>query len=103
MKMIADIIEMINDELDGAEEYAEMANKLKDDDPEHAKVYYDMSLDEMAHTNNLHKIVADEIAKYRRELGDPPASMQAVYDWEHKKYIERAAEVKAMQNVYKGV
>lgn len=103
MKMIADIIEMINDELDGAEEYAEMANKLKDDHPEHAKVYYDMSLDEMTHMNNLHKMVVDEIDKYRRELGDPPASMKAVYDWEHKKYIERAAEVKAMQNVYKGV
>ena len=48
----------------------------------------------------LHTAVADIIEQYRKEKGEPPADMLAVYNYLHKKQIEQAAEVKAMQNMF---
>ena len=33
---------------------------------------------------------------YKKEKGEPPAGMQAIYDFLHKKFIEEAKEVKIM-------
>ena len=45
------------------------------------------------------KIIED----YRKTNGEPPASMQAVYDYIHEKNMESAAEVKAAQALYREV
>ena len=49
----------------------------------------------------LHGEVVKMIEQYRREHGEPPESMMAIYEWEHTKQIDNAAEVKAMQAMYK--
>ena len=41
------------------------------------------------------------IEEHRTKVGEPPASMMAVYEYIHEKNIEAAAEVKAMQALYK--
>ena len=41
------------------------------------------------------------IKKYRETKGEPPADMMAVYDYLHKKQIDKALEVKALQTMYK--
>ena len=48
----------------------------------------------------LHNQVVKIIEKYRKENGEPPASMLAVYDYLHEKFIEEAKEVKMMQQMY---
>ncbi|MBR3553258.1 MAG: hypothetical protein IKN72_07695 [Clostridia bacterium] len=48
----------------------------------------------------LHSEVVKIIEKYRREHGEPPAEMLAVYDYLHKKHIEKSTEDKTMQAMY---
>lgn len=101
MKLIKKLCEMIEDEIDGAEEYVELSLKLKDEDPTLARSFFNLSLQEMEHMNILHSAVVGLIESYRSEHGEPPASMQAVYDYLHERHIERAGKVKALQSLYK--
>lgn len=49
----------------------------------------------------LHAEVESVIQKYRQEHGEPPEKMQAIYDYLHEKQIERAAEVRTMQGMFR--
>ena len=49
----------------------------------------------------LHNEVVDIIESYRREKGEPPEAMLAVYEYLHKRQIDRSGEVKALQAMYK--
>ena len=102
MTIIKKISEMIEEELEGAEHYAKCAVKHKDSDPTLAKVFYDISLDEMRHVNLLHEEVVKMIETHRKEHGEPPAAMMAVWDYMHERHIEEANEVKMYQAQYKG-
>lgn len=101
MKIIKEIMEEMSEEMEGAGHYAEMALKYKDSDKVLADMYYNMSLQEMKHHDDLHAQVVRMIAEYRKEHGEPPTAMQAIYDWEHEKAISNAKEVKAAQAMYK--
>lgn len=101
MKLIKKLSEYIEEELHGAKKYAKCALKHKDKDPELAKTFHNMSLQEMEHVNELHKQVVAIIDKYRKEGGEPPAPMMAVYNYLHEKHIDEAAEIKAMQAMFK--
>ena len=61
----------------------------------------ELSEEEMSHMKRLHDGLAKLIEAYRQEKGDPPAPMLAVYDYLHRKQIDKAAEVKALQGMYK--
>lgn len=102
MKIIKEICEMIEEELEGAEQYAEHAAKWKQENPALAKMFYDISLQEMTHVNILHSEVSRMIEQHKREHGDPPADMMAVYEYVHEKHIKKANAVKMYQAQYRG-
>ena len=101
MKIIKILSKKIEEEICDARDYAKMALKYKEEYPDLARTVYNISLQEMEHMNLLHKEVAEIIHKYHDTQGDPPAEMLAVYNYLHEEQIEKAAEVKSMQDMYK--
>ena len=101
MKEIQVLSDRIEEEIKDAKTYAEWALECKDDYPERAKKYYTISTQEMDHMKMLHDIVVEMIMDYRKTTGDPPADMQAIYDYLHKKHIDAAGEVRALQMMFR--
>lgn len=101
MKIIQILSEHIEEELDDSCEYIKKALEYKEEYPMVAKTFYELSLQEMNHMEMLHNDVKDLIEKHRREHGEPPAAMMAVYEYLHKKFIDKAAKIKVMQNQYR--
>ena len=93
MKIIKKLSAMIEDELEGAEEYIKCALHEKEEDPTTADVFFALAREEMGHMNKLHDIVTRKIREYRAENGDPPVAMQAVYDYLHEAHMEKAARI----------
>ena len=101
MKKIKMLMEHVEDEIQDAKRYAELALEYRDSDPDTAEMFYKLSCEEIGHMNILHKDVVRLIGEHRREHGEPPADMMAVYEYLHKRAIEKAGEVGALQNMYK--
>ena len=101
MKIIKELSAMIEDEIKDAEKYARCALARKDDYPALAELFVRLSDEEMQHMNLLHDKVVDLINAYRRDHGEPPADMLAVYEYLHNKHIEDAADVKRLRAMYK--
>ena len=101
MKIIKVLTKKIEEEISDARSYAKMALEYREEYPEMARTLYNISLQEMDHMNQLHGEVTDLIKKYREQNGDPPADMLAVYNYLHEEQIEKAAEVKTLQAMYK--
>lgn len=103
MKIIKCLVEDINEELEGAEHYAKLATQHKDDDRELADVYAKLANVELDHVNVLHGQVVRIIKEWKATSGqEPPAAMQAVWDWEHSKSVDTAARIKTMLEMYRG-
>ena len=102
MKLIETLSNKIEEELCDAKSYVEMAIEYRENYPEMSRTLYNISTQEMEHMNLLHGEVTQLIKKYRETNGEPPADMMAVYDYLHKKQIEKSLEVKTLQAMYKG-
>lgn len=102
MKIIEILSDKIAEEIHDAGEYARMALEYREQYPDMAKTLHDLSGEEMDHMRRLHAAAAAIIARYRDEKGEPPAAMTAVYDYLHRKQIDRAAEVKILQEMFMG-
>ena len=101
MKIIQIMSERIEEELEDSEAYIKLAMEYKEEFPQIAKTFYELSLEEMRHMEMLHLQVAALIEKHRKEHGEPPAAMLAVYEYLHKKDIEKATKIKFYQNQFK--
>ena len=99
--VVKKIICQIDDELEGACEYAEDALLYKDQYPDLAKVYAELSKVELSHADKLHEQVADMIEEYQKKSGEPPAGMMAIYEYQHEKAINKVKEIQLLQSRYK--
>lgn len=102
MKIIKHIVEDIREEAEGAEHYAKMATKYKDEDRALADCYAKMADTEIGHVNTLHEHVVRLIKASKASGVETPASMQAVWDWEHDKMVDAIARVKTLLSTYRG-
>lgn len=102
MKLIEKLSAMVDEEIEDATKYAKCAVKFKDDRPALAKTFYDLSGEEMRHMTMLHAEVEAVIQKHRQEHGEPPEGMKSLYNYLHEKQIERAADVRRLQDMYRG-
>ena len=102
MKLIEKLSAMVDEEIDDAMKYAKCALKYKDERPALAKTFYDLSGEEMRHMTMLHAEVEAVIEKYRQEKGEPPEGMKSLYNYLHEKQIEKAADVRRLQDMYRG-
>jgi Mn-containing catalase len=101
MKLIKELTERIEEEIDGAEEYVKEAIKLKLEHPSLSKTLYDISNQEMSHIDMLHTEVVKLIEEHRRTHGEPPAPMMAVYQYLHDRHIDKVNTIKLLQAEYR--
>lgn len=102
MKIIKMLVEQIEDEACGAEEYAKLAVQYKDEDKILADNYARMAEVELQHVDLLHAQVVRIIKAWQAKGNETPPAMQAIYDWEHQKSIDHIARVKTMLAMYAG-
>ena len=102
MLKIKKISDRIKEELCDAKWYAEEALKSKEDDKVLAETFYTLATEELKHMELLHAQVVRLINEYKAQKGDPPADMQARYDYIHEEEIEKVKEVKILLAIYKG-
>ena len=100
MKIIQLVVDKIEEEIGDARSYAKLALEHKDDHRSLAEVFFSLSNEELRHSTILHNEVVKLISEYRQQHGEPPSEMMAVYDYLHKRSIERAEEVKRYQQLY---
>ena len=101
MKEIKDTSKDIECALDKAEHYAKQAILLKSKFPSLSQRYLAASNMMMDIMNGLHSDIVTIINDYRKTNGEPPAPMMAMYDYMHERFIEKAAAVKNLQELYK--
>jgi ferritin len=102
MKIIKEISEQIEEEVEGALWYAKEALLTEDEYPGLAKTLHSIAEQELHHVDMLHAEVVKLIEAHRKEHGEPPAPMMAVYEYLHKKQIDKVAEAKAIMSQYRG-
>ena len=102
MKIIKKISDYIHEEIHDAGKYAEAAILYKESYPDAAATFYMLSSEELNHMQILHNVVTQLIAAHRKEKGEPPADMLAIYEYVHQKLIDEEKEVKILQQMYKG-
>lgn len=102
MKLISKLSDMIEEELNDAEKYIRCAIDNKDEHPALAQTFARISGEEIGHVNLLHDQVTVLIAEYQKDHGDPPERMKGIYDYLHKKHIDKANEIRVLQALFKG-
>ena len=98
--LIRQISEMIEEEIAGARNYALLAVKYKTEHPTMSKAFYDICTDELRHINMLHGEVVKLIEQEKKDHGEPPAAMMAVYEYMHERQIKAVNEIKMMMQQY---
>lgn len=102
MKIIKHIVEDIREEMEGAEHYAKLATQYKDEDRTLADNYAKMAEAELGHVNSLHDQAVRLIKEQKAAGVETPASMHAVWDYEHGQMIDHIAKIKVLLNMYRG-
>lgn len=97
MTKIKNYVEMIEDELCSAKEYAEKSIELKSEGlTQWSQKFKEMSIQELQHAINIHDYAVLEIEELNK-VYKPTNEMQEKWDKSHKEFVEKAAWIKQMQ------
>ena len=102
MTIIKCLAELIEEKLDDANKYIDLAMKWRQEEPDTADLFYELSTEEMGHSEKLHEEVKELIEEYRKEHGEPPKEMLVLYEYLHEKHIANAMQIRIKQSMYKG-
>ena len=100
MQIIKCLSEDIEIALECAEDNVKKAIMYKDEYPVAAKAFYTKSTMLMDSIKPLHDAVVTLIETYKKEKGEPPAPMMAIYNYMHERHIMKAAAIKNLQDMY---
>lgn len=95
MKKIQDLVDLMDEELCGAKNYAEKYIECKAINGQYATKYKEMANDELKHAMYVHDIATSTIEEISKVF-TPPIEMQTQWDLEHKKFVEKYAWIKQM-------
>ena len=101
MKIIEELTDMIDEELGDAEKYVKCAMDKKEKYPSLAQVFIMLSNEELKHATVLHDEVVNIINEYKANGAEVPEGMQAIYDYLHKKRIDRTNKIKVYIEQFK--
>lgn len=96
MRSIKNYVEAIDEELEGAKDYAEkyVERKAKGD-MQSANRYKEMANDELKHASYIHEWAVKEIDEISK-VYTAPVEMQEAWEKAHKEYVEKVAWIKQM-------
>ena len=98
MTKIKKYVEDIAEELNDAKKYMEIALEYKAaGDGARYNAYKDMSVQELAHSSNLHQFAVQDIEKLKTVYPEIPSDMMDKWNKAHVEYVEKAAWIKQMQ------
>ena len=96
MTHIKRFVEHIEEEIEGAKEYAEKYVEYKaKGDIQTATKYKAMSEDELHHASIIHEMAVKEIDQLSKAI-TPPEEMMEKWRHEHAEYVQNAAWVRQM-------
>lgn len=101
MTIIKCLAEKIEEELQDADDYIELAMKWKDEEPDAADLFYSLSTEEIGHMEKLHKEAENLIQAYKAKHGEPPRDMMTLYNYLHEKHVAKATQIKVKQTMFK--
>ena len=96
MKSIKKYVEQLEEELEGAQDYAERYVECKaKGNMTRANRFKEMANDELKHSGYIHEMAVQEIEEIKK-VYTAPVEMQEKWEKAHKIYIEKAAWIKQM-------
>ena len=101
MKIIEKLTDRIDEEIGDIKQYAKLAAEVKEEHPGLANVLYNISVQEDTHQAALHAEVVKLIEAHRKNHGEPPVAMVAVYEILHKRSMDKLAEARRYQEIFK--
>ena len=96
MTKIKNLVNQIDEELEGAKCYAEsyVEHKAKGN-MNYANKYKEMAMQELSHAMFIHEITVKEIEELEKSIV-APAEMKDKWNKDHAEYVEKSAWVKQM-------
>jgi hypothetical protein len=89
---------MINEEIKHAEKYAQRAVSYKENDPELAQAFFNIANSKLNDMSTLHDQIVRIINEYRKQHGEPPKEMMAIYNYVHDEQIDNVKEIRLLLN-----
>ena len=103
MKILKDLIGKADDTLEEIEWYTEKAHILRSEHKALADTYIKIAETHIGIYKMLHDRMVGLIEEEKRKGVQPPASMLAIWEYEHEKLVKEFAEVKYSIEEYKKI